>query len=91
MIELLEALDIPEAQIEELAANMELVKTLDRPEDLMIHLSAIAARIIKNTGFASIRVPGAGPSPGGQVFDGEFQQENPPQTKRSIDHQQENT
>ena len=51
----------------------------------------LAARIITNTGFASIRVPGAGPSPGGQVFDGEFQQENPPQTKRGIDHQQENT
>lgn len=48
VIELLESLEIPDAQIEELAANMELVKTLDRPEDMLIHLTTIAGKIIKN-------------------------------------------
>ena len=46
VIELLETLDIPENQIEELVAKMELVRTLERPEDLMVHLSSIARQII---------------------------------------------
>ena len=46
VIELLESLEVPEDQIEELAAKLEVVSNLERPEDLMVHLCEVARRII---------------------------------------------
>ena len=48
VIELLETLDIPESQISELIAKLELVTTLDQPEELMVHLSSVGQRIMEN-------------------------------------------
>jgi hydroxypyruvate isomerase len=56
VIELLETLDIPVTQIEELVASMELVKTLDRPEDMMVHLSGIARQIINGETPSELRI-----------------------------------
>ena len=45
--DLLEMLSIPEEQIkEELIGNMEVVKNVEKPEELMIHLSTLAKKII---------------------------------------------
>ena len=47
VIELLESLEIPEEQINELKAEMVPISTLEQPEELMVHMSSIAANIIK--------------------------------------------
>ena len=47
VMETLEAIGIPEAQINnELAGRMEFIDTVDRAEDLMVHLGGIAHKII---------------------------------------------
>ena len=47
VMETLEAIGIPENQINnELAGKMEFINTVERPEDLMVHLSGIAKKII---------------------------------------------
>ena len=51
VIELLELLGKDDSEIETLAASMELVTTLDRPEDLLVHLSDVAQRIIEQTDY----------------------------------------
>ena len=50
MIELLETLDIPESQIAELVAQLELVTTLKQPEELLVHLCSVGQKIIENRG-----------------------------------------
>ena len=47
VIDLLEQLEIPEQHIEQLKAEMIHVSTLERPEELMVHLSGVAAQIIR--------------------------------------------
>ena len=46
MIELLETLLIDEDKINELIAKLELVTTLEQPEDLMVYLCNIGQKII---------------------------------------------
>ena len=48
VIELLETLDIPASQINELLAKLEIVGTLDQPEQLMVHLCKVAQNIIQD-------------------------------------------
>ena len=47
VIELLEALDIPQSQINELVAKLEIVQTMESPEELMVHLCQIGQKIIQ--------------------------------------------
>ena len=47
MIELLETLEVPESQINELVAKLETVNTLDQPEELMVHLCSVSKRLIE--------------------------------------------
>ena len=50
VMETLEAIGIPESQIDEqLSAKMEFVNNVERPEDLMVVLSGIAKKIIDKT------------------------------------------
>ena len=49
-METLEAIGIPESQIDEqLSAKMEFIDNVERPEDLMVVLSGIAKKIIEKT------------------------------------------
>ena len=48
VIELLETLEVPESQINELVAKLEIVNTLDQPEELMVHLCSVAKRLIED-------------------------------------------
>ncbi len=47
VIDLLEQLEIPEQHIEQLKAEMIHVSSLEQPEELMVHLSNIAAKLIR--------------------------------------------
>ena len=48
VIELLENLQVEEFKISELAAKLELVTTLEQPEDLMVYLCSIGQKIIES-------------------------------------------
>jgi len=58
VLDLLELLEIPKEQVsDELEANIETVKTLDKAEDLMVHLSLIAKRIVNKEPLDSALEP----------------------------------
>ena len=49
VIDLLERLEIPEERINELAAKLELVRTLnDKPEDMMVYLCSVGQQLIQS-------------------------------------------
>ena len=51
----------------------------------------LASRIIRSTGFTSIRMPGATPASGGQTIDGDFHQEDPSRSHRQINRHNNST
>ena len=49
VIELLEMLEVPEERINELAAKLELVRTLDgKPEDMMVYMCSVGQHLIQS-------------------------------------------
>ena len=48
VIELLETLDIPEEQINELGAKLQLVTTVKQPEELLVHLCSVGEKIMES-------------------------------------------
>ena len=57
VIELLEMLEVPEERINELAAKLELVRTLNgKPEDMMVYMCSVGQQLIQGKDDSDILI-----------------------------------